>query len=178
MLISVFVNLFIDNSLFLKILLVILLFLYGLLILTDFKHNRERYLFSATSFVVIAILFIFVRYTTSTTYIIILSCILVLFMYLSRVLFSTTFGMVIENSSKFTKIKIVDELFSYGRKVEVRATKKYSIGSMVLIELDKSILRRPIKIIKQLEDEEAIKKPAKILKITKKPVKTVKKKKK
>ncbi len=176
LLISVFVNLFIDKNLFLKILLVILLFLYGLLILPEFKCNRERYLFSATGFVVIAILFLFVKYTTGTTYVLVLSCLLVGFMYLSRVLFSKTFGVVLESSTRFTKVKIADELFSYGRKYELRSSKKYPVDSLVLIELDKSVLRKPISIIKQIDKDS--KKPLKNNKITKKPKKTIKKKKK
>jgi len=173
---SVFVSLFVDKNLFLKVLLIILLFLYGLLILTDFKYNRERYLFSATGFVVIAILFLFVRYTTGTTYVLILSCLLVGFMYLSRVLFSTTFGVVLESSNRFIKVKVTDELFSYGRKYEIKSSKKYPVDSLVLIELDKSVLRKPISIIKEIDKDS--KKPVKNNKITKKPKKTINKKKK
>lgn len=176
---SVFVSLFVDKNLFLKILLIVLLFLYGLLILPEFKYNRERYLFSATGFVIISILFLFVRHTTGTTYILILCCLLVLFVYLSRVMFSKTFGVVLESSTRFTKVKITDELFSYGQKFELRSTKKYTIDSIVLIELDKSVLRKPISIIKQIDREPKITKTViKNNKITKKSKKTIKKNKK
>jgi len=178
LLISVFVNLFIDKNLFLKVLLLLLLFLYGLLILTDFKHNRERYLFSATGYVVISLLFLFVRYIPGTTYVLFLSCLLVIFIYLSRVLFASTYGIVIESTNRYAIVKIKDDLYNYGQKHTIKTTKKYIVGSIVLIGLDRSILRKPKEIIRVLETSEFTKKPTGIRKITKKRSKTNNKSKK
>jgi len=182
---SVLVNLFIDANLFFKILLICLLFLYGLLILTEFKYNRERYLFSASGFVIISILFLIARYTTGTTFIVFLFCFLVLFIYLSRVLFSRTFGVVLESNSKETKVKIKDEFFSFGKVFNIKSTTKFAKDSLVLIELDKTVFRKPFKIIKKLEGAEiktikalvSPKKASKSNKITKKRTATNKKKK-
>lgn len=182
---SVLVNLFIDANLFFKILLICLLFLYGLLILTEFKYNRERYLFSASGFVIISILFLIARYTTGTTFIVFLFCFLVLFIYLSRVLFSRTFGVVLESNTKETKVKIRDEFFSFGKTYLVKSSTKFAKGALVLIELDKTVFRKPFKVIKQLEGAEIktikalvkSKKASKSNKITKKRTATNKKKK-
>jgi len=182
---SVLVNLFIDANLFFKILLICLLFLYGLLILTEFKYNRERYLFSASGFVIISILFLIARYTTGTTFIVFLFCFLVLFIYLSRVLFSRTFGVVLESNTKETKVKIRDEFFSFGKVFKIKSTTKFAKGALVLIELDKTVFRKPFKVIKQLEGAEIktikalvkSKKASKSNKITKKRTATNKKKK-
>ena len=182
---SVLVNLFIDANLFFKILLICLLFLYGLLILPEFKYNRERYLFSASGFVIISILFLIARYTTGTTFIVFLFCFLVLFIYLSRVLFSRTFGVVLESNTKETKVKIRDEFFSFGKVFNIKSTTKFAKGALVLIELDKTVFRKPFKVIKQLEGAEIktikalvkSKKASKSNKITKKRTVTNKKKK-
>lgn len=173
---SVFVNLFIDKNIFLKVLLICLLFFYGLLILPEFKHNRERFVFSYLSFIIISILFIFIRYTKGTTYLVILSCLLVLFMYLSRTLFSTTIGKVLDSTRGYYKIKIIDEFYNYGKIVELKSTKKYAKNSIVLLGLDLSIFRKPTIIIKQLEPKPI--KNTKTNKTTKKPTKTNIKKKK
>jgi len=170
LLVSVVVNLFIPKNLFLKLLLIALLFLYGLLILEEFKYNRDRYLFSASSFVVIAILFLLVGYIHSDTYLIILVCLLVAFMYLSRTLFSKTFGEVLESNGKLVKVKITDELFSYGRKYQINCAKPYKPGTLVLIGLDKTFLRKPVSIIKELSHvKEKAKSQEKVSKKTKKP---------
>ncbi len=170
LLVSVVVNLFIPKNLFLKLLLIALLFLYGLLILQEFKYNRDRYLFSASSFVVIAILFLLVEYIHSDTYLIILVCLLVAFMYLSRTLFSKTFGEVLESNGKLVKVKITDELFSYGKKYQIRSAKPYKPGTLVLIGLDKTFLRKPVSIIKELSHvKEKAKSQEKVSKNTKKP---------
>lgn len=186
LLLSVFVSLFIDGLLYFKILLVILIFLYGLLILPDFKYNREKYLFFAIGFLVIAILFLFVRYVKGTTYIVFLCCLLVLFMYLSRVLFFTTFGVVLESFKNYTKVKICDEFYDYNKIIDVRSFENYSKDSMVLISLSTSVFKKPIKILNKLDpyedscilskkkESKNTKKPKSLLKPTKSLPKTTK----
>lgn len=186
LLLSVFVSLFIDGLLYFKILLVILIFLYGLLILPDFKYNREKYLFFAIGFLVIAILFLFVRYVKGITYIVFLCCLLVLFMYLSRVLFFTTFGVVLESFKNYTKVKICDEFYDYNKIIDVRSFENYSKDSMVLISLSTSVFKKPIKILNKLDpyedscilsekkESKNTKKPKSLLKLTKSLPKTTK----
>ncbi len=171
--ISVFVNLFVNDNLFLKILLVFLLFLFGLLILPEFQHNKNKFLFTGIGFVILSILFLFAGYFINLTYIIVLTCILVVFFYCSKVLFSTSYGEVIFSTDRTAQIKIKDVFYNLNKIYSIETSKKIASGSIVSICLDNSILRKPTKIIDVIcESTTTIPKTSKTQKIPKKAIKT------
>lgn len=183
---SIFVSLFIQKNLFLKILLVCLLFLYGLLILPDFVYNKNKFLFIGTGFVILAVLFVIAGYVTNINYLIALCCILVAFFYSSRVLFNTTYGEVIITAPKNVQVRILDVFHRQGKIYIIETTKKYPLKSIVSIKLTTSISRKPIEIIEILCDNSKTllgtsktqKKPKKVIRTRKNTSISRKKKKK
>jgi len=172
-LISVFVNLFVDKNLFLKVLLICLLFLFGLLILPEFVYNRDKFFFNAIGFIVLSILFLIAGYLTSITYMIILTCMLVLFLYSSKILFNTTFGEVILSTTKVVQIKILDPFHNLNKIYSIDTTKKFNSKAIVSLKLDNTIFRKPTSVISVLCDSSKIEpKVAKLQKIKPKQIKT------
>ncbi|HOZ35858.1 MAG TPA: hypothetical protein PLK55_02645 [archaeon] len=170
---SIFVSLFIQKNLFLKVLLVCLLFLYGLLILPEFVYNRNKFLFIGSGFIILAILFLVVGYITNINYMIILSCVLVAFFYSSRVLFSTTYGEVIITSPRNIQVRILDVFHRPGKIYTIETTKKYPLKSIVSIRLATSISRKPTEIIELLcDNSKTLLETSKIQKKPKKVIKT------
>lgn len=164
-LISVFVNLFIQKNLYLKILLIVLLLFYGLLILPEFEYNKNKFFFTAIGFIVLSILFLIAGYTINTPYMIILSCVLVAFLYASKSIFDNTYGKVLISTAKTVQVKIQDVFYNLNRIYIVETTKKPAINSIVLLKLDSKIPRKPIGVIKVLCDNS--KKPVETSKIQK-----------
>lgn len=150
--ISVIINLFLEEHLYLKILLIVLLLLYGLLILPEFIYNKEKFLFTSTGFMILSILFLIAGYTINITYMIILSCMLVAFLYFSKMLFNTTYGEVIISTPKTTQVKIKDVFYNLNKIYTIETTKKPALKSLVLLKLDTKLPRKPIEIIKILCD--------------------------
>lgn len=183
---SIFVSLFIQKNMFLKVLLVCLLFLYGLLILPEFVYNRNKFLFIGSGFIILAILFVIAGYFPNINYMIILSCVLVAFFYSSRVLFNTTYGEVIITAPRSVQVRILDVFHRLGKIYTIETTKKYSLKSIVSIRLATSISRKPTDIIEILCDNSKTllgtsktqKKPKKVIRTRKNTSISRKKKKK
>lgn len=168
---SISVSLFIQNNLFLKILLVCLLFLYGLLILPEFVYNKNKFLFIGSGFVVLAVLFLIAGYITNINYMIALSCILVAFFYSSKVLFDTTYGEVIITTPNNVQVRILDDFYRPRKIYTIDTKKKYPLKAIVSIKLTASIFRKPKEIIEILCDNS--KTELETSKIQKKPKKAI-----
>lgn len=170
---SVFVNLFVQKNLFLKILLTVLLFLYGLLILPEFKYNKNKFLFTGVGFIVISILFLISGYIASANYLVIVFCVLVAFLYSSKVIFNTTYGEVIITSPKNIQVRILDVLYKYNKIYTIESTKKIPLNSLVSLKLGLSLPRKPISVIAIIcNNSKTLQKTTNIQKKSKKAIKT------
>jgi glucan phosphoethanolaminetransferase (alkaline phosphatase superfamily) len=162
----------VPHNLFLKILLICLLFLFGLLILPEFEYNRTKFFFNGIGFLVLSVLFLIAGYLTSLTYMIILTCILVAFLYCSKILFNTTFGEVIFSTQKTAQVKILDPFHNLNKIYTIETTKKLNHKAIVSLKLDNTIFRKPIAVIDVICDNSKIlPKVAKLQKIKPKQIK-------
>lgn len=175
---SIIINLFISGLLFLKILLILLLFLFILKSKDSFVYNRAKYDYFSYGLLLFSILFLLSNYITSPHFFTALFCILILFIYLFKVLFNTSYGEVIKNHENgMVEIKVLDPFFK--TKNVVLKNKKLLTGSIVVFSLTKfPLAKKPVQIIDvvppQLSTDNKtknIKKPPKIKKPIKKNIK-------
>jgi predicted membrane protein len=146
---AVVVNLISEKQLFLKILLLLLTFLFFIKELDAYVYNRDKYLYVGIGFTSILFLFILSNYITHIYYLIFFMCVVILYLYLYKVLFNTTFGTVIKSTTKEATIKIDDPFFKTKKEYSLKYSKKIEPGLTVILELSKSFVnKKPIKIKK------------------------------
>jgi len=152
-LISVITNLFVSKQLFLKILLMLLTFLFFLKETQSYVYNKSKYMYVGIGFVSILFLFILSDYITHIYFLVFFICSVVAYLYLYKVLFNTTFGVVTKVSSKEVTFKITDSFFKTKKEYSLSFTRKASINDVVILELSKSIVnKKPIKIKKVIHE--------------------------
>lgn len=143
---SLIVNLFIDGLLFLKILLIILLLLFIIKSKDSFVYNRQKYNFFCYGLLFFCVLFLLTNYLTSSYFYTFLFCVLILFIYLFKVLFNTSYGEVISYKDGFIEVKVLDAF--YKSKVIFFKSKKLLTGSIVVFSLTKfPFAKKPVDII-------------------------------
>ncbi|HRT02508.1 MAG TPA: hypothetical protein P5513_01020 [Candidatus Diapherotrites archaeon] len=153
-LINVFIILFVKKNLYMKILFVILLFLFILLRKENYVYNKNKYLYITYGLIIILILFILTEYIKNIYYIVFVICSIIIYYYLSKILFNTTYGEVITNTKGQVQIKILDSFYKLNKIYTLPTTKTLKEKQLVLIELSKSpINKKPIKIIKVIKNE-------------------------
>jgi len=148
-LLGILVCVFIPGKIFLKILLVIILFLFMLKELDLYVYNTIKYKYVGYGFVIILFLFVFIEYIKSLYFIVFLICLVVIYLYLFKVLFNTTYGRV--NKIKGRKVSFIIEDSFYKPKSEftLSYSGKVKKGDVVIIQLTTfPINKKPSKIIK------------------------------
>jgi len=150
------VNLFIDKNLFLKILIIIMLFLFVIKEKDNYIYNLDKYLYVSYGFIAILILLMFVEYFPNIYFIVIIMCAVVLYLYLFKALFNRTYGVIVSCTTKHAKVKITDSFFKSRKIHTIPTKKKYIKDKIVLIELSKfPINKKPIRIIKSAPKQKA-----------------------
>ncbi|MEI8364392.1 MAG: hypothetical protein WCF78_02960 [archaeon] len=173
-LLGVLLNVFVPRNIFLKILIVIVLFLFVIKEIDDYKYIKQKYLYVGYGFVVLLILFIITEYIINIYYIAALICLVVIYLYLFKVLFNTTYGKVIKVSKGKVSIQVCDPFYKTKKELDLSYSGKIKKEDLVILELTKFPINKKItRIIKVIseEKEEAIE-------IKKPEVKTTKKVKK
>ena len=143
---SLIVNLFTEGLLFLKILLIFLLLLFIIKSKDSFVYNRQKYNFFSYGLLFFSILFLLTNYLTSSYFYTFLFCVLILYIYLFKVLFNSSYGEVISNKNGFIEVKVLDAF--YKSKTLSFKHKTLLTGSIVVFSLTRFPLRKkPIAII-------------------------------
>lgn len=145
---SIIVNLLVPKQLFLKILLLLLTFLFYLKETESYPYIKSKYNYVGIGFSVILLLFIISEYITHIYFLVFFMCAVVLYLYLFKVLFNTTYGVVVKSTSKTATIKIEDPFLKSKKEYVLNYSKKIDVGSIVILELSKFIIKKPIKIKK------------------------------
>jgi hypothetical protein len=152
--ITIFIYLFIEKNYFLKILFLVLTFLFFLKEQGSYVYNKDKYLYVGYGFTGILILFFISEFITHIYFLVFFMCAVVLYLYLYKVLFNTTYGVVLESTTKNATIKIKDSFYRRGKEFTLKYSKKIPTGKTVLLELSKNFVdKKPIKIKKIIKNE-------------------------
>jgi len=175
-LLGVLLNVFVPRNIFLKILIVIVLFLFVIKEIDDYKYIKQKYLYVGYGFVVLLVLFIITEYIINIYYIAALICLVVIYLYLFKVLFNTTYGKVIKVNRGKVSILVCDPFYKTKKEIDLSYSGKIKKDDIVILELTKFPINKKItRIIKVISEEKEV-----VLEIQKpkvKPTKKVKKKK-
>jgi len=175
-LLGVLLTIFIPRHLFLKILIVVILFLFVIKELDDYKFIKQKYLYVGYGFIGLLILFIINGYVISVYYLAALICLVIVYLYLFKVLFNTTYGKITKVKGKKVNVQVLDPFYRTKKEVELNYSGSIKKEDVVIMELTKfPINKRITKIIKIIPKEKEIKDPKK--ESQPKLVKKVKKKK-
>ncbi len=146
---AVVVNLIAEKQIFLKVLLLLLTFLFFIKEIDEYVYNKDKYLYVGIGFTSILFLFILSNYISHIYYLLFFMCAVILYLYLYKILFNTTYGTVIKSTSKEVTFKIDDAFFKTKKEFTLKYFKKIEVGSTIILELSKSIVnKKPIKIKK------------------------------
>ena len=74
-------------------------------------------------------------------------CVVILYLYLYKVLFNTTFGIVVKSTSSNITVKITDSFFKTKKEYTLKYSKKPKINSIAILALSTSFVdKKPIKV--------------------------------
>jgi hypothetical protein len=150
---SVLANLLLKNNLYLKILLIVLYTLFFIKLLPTYKLNKNKYIFVNINFIIILILFIIIGYFKTFEMTLIVGCYLILFLYLSRVIFNTTFGVVVLKDGYNISVELKDVFYKFKKRIILKSKKKMVVGSKVIIKLSNfPLFKKPISILKVIDE--------------------------
>ena len=160
-LLAVVVTLFVSNNLFLKILFTLLVFLFFIKEVDKYIYNKDKYLYIGYGFTSILILFILLEYITSIYFLVFFTCLIVLYIYLYKMFFNTTYGVVKESTTKEVSFKITDPFFKSKKIHTLPYNKKIPLDSIVIVELSRFFTKKkPVTIKKVILNEKDVEKKA------------------
>ncbi len=146
-LVAVILNLFVPDMLTLKILFLLLTFLFFIKELDAFTYNRAKYKYVGIGFTSILFLFILAQYITHIYFLVFFMCAVILYLYLYKVLFNTTFGVVIKSLATTITVKITDPFFKTKKEYILKCFKKPKLNSIIILNLSKSFVdKKPISV--------------------------------
>jgi len=151
---SIIANLLLDKNLYLKILLIVLYILFFILYLPNYVYNKFKFYFVNIFLIITSVLFLILKYVTSLTYVVVLVCYLVLFWYLSKIIFRTTYGVVISSKSGILTIKILDIFYTINKQISIKSKKHVNKDDIVILNLNGFFLsKKPLSIKKIIKSE-------------------------
>lgn len=149
---GVIVNLLLPGYLFLKILFVILLYLFVIKEKEEYKLILPKYTYIGYGLCSILVLFIISGYVNNIYFIMVFICLVVIYFYLYKVLFNITYGVVVSSKPSAVQIRITDSFYKSKKIYNIKTRKKYKKDTLLLLELSKfPINKKPIKIIKEVK---------------------------
>jgi len=149
---SIVINLIVPGNLFLKILLMLLTFLFYIKEIGSYKLIKAKYNYIGIGFTVILLLFIISEYVTHIYFLLIFMCLVVLYLYLFKILFNTTYGVVTKKNAKEVFFKIKDPFFNHNKEFSLKSSKVVKVGDQILLETSKFFVnKKPIKIKKVIK---------------------------
>ncbi len=149
---SIIVNLIVPGNLFLKILLMLLTFLFYIKEIGSYKLIKAKYNYVGIGFTSILGMFIISQYITHIYFLLVFMCLVVLYLYLFKVLFNITYGVVTKSNSKEVYFKIKDPFFNLNKEFSLKYSRPLKEGTVILIELSKFFVnKKPVKIKKVIK---------------------------
>jgi hypothetical protein len=177
-LLGVLLTVFIPKNIFLKVLVVIVLFLFVIKEIDDYKYIKQKYLYVGYGFVILLVLFIINEYIVSLYFIVTLICLVVIYLYLFKVLFNTTYGKVTSIKRKEISIALCDPFYKSKKEIVLNYSGKIKKDDIVILELTKFPINKKItKIISVVSQNDTDVKKVSVKSKSIKKTKTVKKKK-
>ncbi len=161
-LLGVLLTVFISKNVFLKILIVIVLFLFVIKELDDYKYIQQKYLYVGYGFVSLLVLFIINEYIVNIYFVAALICLVIIYLYLFKVLFNTTYGKVTKVTGRKVSIQILDPFYKTKNELVLSFSGKVKKGDVAIIALTKfPINKKAIKIIKVVTEPKSLNKNVK-----------------
>lgn len=146
---SIVVNLIVPGMLFLKILLLLLTFLFFYKELDNYPYIRNKYMYVGIGFTSILFLFIVADYVTHIYFLVGFMCAVVAYLYLFKILFNETYGVVLKSTEKEITFKLEDPFLLSKKEYSLRYSKKVKVGSTVVVLLSTFFInKKPIKVKK------------------------------
>ncbi len=146
---SIVVNLIVPGMLFLKILLMLLTFLFFYKELESYPYIKNKYVYIGIGFTSILLLFIIADYITHIYFLVFFMCLVVAYLYLFKILFNETYGVVVKSTDKEVTFKLEDPFFLSKKEYSLKYSRKVAVGSTVIIQLSTFFInKKPIKIKK------------------------------
>jgi vacuolar-type H+-ATPase subunit I/STV1 len=153
-LLGVLLSVFIPKNLFLKILIVVVLFLFVLKEIDDYKYIKQKYLYVGYGFVILLALFIITEYINSTYFVAFLICLVVIYLYLFKIIFNTTYGIVTRVKSKKIFVMLNDPFYKSKKELELSYSGHIKKDDIVILELTKfPINKKVVKVINVVSND-------------------------
>jgi hypothetical protein len=149
---GVIISFLVEGNIFLKLLILIILFLFIIKEKDQYRYNLNKYLFISYGLLVILFLIYLVEYITHIYYLVFVICIVVIYFYLYKTLFNTTYGVIVSSTTKNAKVKILDSFYKFNKIYTIPVNRKLIKDKKVIIKLSSfPINKKPEKIIRILK---------------------------
>jgi len=102
---------FVPHALFLKLLVIIILFLFIVKEQDTYQYIKQKYLYVGWGFIALLVLFILTEYIVNLYFIVALICLVVVYLYLFKVLFNTTYGVVTKVAGRNVSVQLIDPFY-------------------------------------------------------------------
>jgi len=143
---------FVPGKIFLKILLLVILYLFVIKELDVYVYNKQKYLYVGYGFIILLALFTIIEYIKNIYFIVFLICLVVIYLYLFKVLFNTTYGKVTKIKGRKVSFVIEDTFYRAKKEFTLSFTGIVKKDDVVIIGLTKfPINKKPDKILKVIK---------------------------
>ncbi|MDD3975886.1 MAG: hypothetical protein PHN22_01830 [Candidatus ainarchaeum sp.] len=149
---GLFVNLFVEKMLYLKILFIFLILLFVFKEKDTFVFIKLKYLYFGYGLVGILILALLIGFISNIYFITISICLVVLYFYLYKIIFNKTIGVVLKISSKKIYFKVIDPFYKSKKEFILSSNLKISKNDKISILQSSFLIKKPLKILKVLKE--------------------------
>jgi len=153
-LLGVLLTVFVHKNVFLKILIIIILFLFVIKEADSYKYIKNKYLYVGYGFVSLLILFVINEYMVNIYFVAALICLVIIYLYLFKVLFNTTSGIVTKVIRKKISIQLNDPFYKPKKEIQLSYSGKVKKNDVAIISLTKfPVNKKIVKIIKIIPEQ-------------------------
>ena len=150
---GLFVNLFVVDKIFLKLLFIFLLGLFVFKEKSEFILISKKYFYFGYGLMSILTLSILINYITSIYFITGVICAIVIYFYLYKILFIQTIGKVTKVSQGIVYFKIIDPFYKSKKEFKLSSKKKIKKDDVILVKQSMSLIKKPVKIISVVKED-------------------------
>ncbi|MFH0906028.1 MAG: hypothetical protein V1824_01675 [archaeon] len=150
--VSIIANLFLENNLSLKILLIVLMLFLILKSKDDYIFNKSKFLYISFGLVSFSILFIFLGYFRNIYLVAVAVSLISVFWYIDKVRYNISYGKIISASKKEIEIKILDSFYKPNQLIRISASKQYEKNAIAIFNTP-SLFCKDYKLIKVVLEE-------------------------
>lgn len=150
---SLLLILIVKKQIFLKILLVLLTFLFYFKEIEAYPYIKQKYNYVGIGFTAILGVFIFLEFFSSIHFLTIFMCLIVAYFYLYKVLFNTSYGVVLKSTQTTATIRLTDPFIRSKKEYVLKTKTKLAKDTLVIVELSSFFInKKPIKIKKIISE--------------------------